>query len=292
MELRDIQSFIEVANHQSFTKAAEHSYLSQPSLSKAVKKLEEEFHMELLERSTRHIQLTDAGKVVYEQGKKLMSILEETKMLLDELANVAIGEIKIGIPPLIGTGFFPSIAGNFHQQYPNVKLELVEVGARVVEQLVEEGEIDVGIVVLPVDESIFHISSFFTDEFVLFIHKDHSLACKQRVSVKELEKESFILFAKNFTLHEFIINTCKNSGFTPNIAYESSQWDLILELVSSKMGITLLPKVIGGKQNNPDIVIIPLKEKVLWHLGIITKKGRYRSFALKKLLEMLTEQEK
>ncbi len=69
MELRDIQSFIEVANHQSFTKAAEHSYLSQPSLSKAVKKLEEEFHMELLERSTRHIQLTDAGKVVYEQGK-------------------------------------------------------------------------------------------------------------------------------------------------------------------------------------------------------------------------------
>lgn len=58
------------------------------------------------------------------------------------------------------------------------------------------------------------------------------------------------------------------------------------------MGITLLPKVIGGKQNNPDIVIIPLKEKVLWHLGIITKKGRYRSFALKKLLEMLTEQEK
>lgn len=160
MELRDIQSFIEVANHQSFTKAAEHSYLSQPSLSKAVKKLEEEFHMELLERSTRHIQLTDAGKVVYEQGKKLMNILEETKMLLDELANVAIGEIKIGIPPLIGTLFFPSIAGNFHQQYPNVKLELVEVGARVVEQLVEEGEIDVGIVVLPVDESIFHISSF------------------------------------------------------------------------------------------------------------------------------------
>ena len=290
VEFRDIQSFIDVANHNSFTKAAEYSYLSQPSLSKAVKKLEAELHVELIERSTRHLRLTDAGQIVYQQGKKLIETLEEMKMLLDELSNLATGEIKMGVPPLIGTLFFPSIARMFHQNYPNVKLELIELGAKVIEQLVEEGEIDIGIVVLPVDESVFHIHPFITEEFVLFIHRDHPIAQKQTVSVHELKDEPFILFSKNFKLHDYIINTCKNAGFTPIVSYESSQWDLILELVSSKLGITLMPKMIFHKQNSPNITIVPLKDPpLLWRLGIITRKGRYHSFALKKLLEMLKE---
>lgn len=288
MELRDIQSFINVADYKSFTKAAEQSFLSQPSLSKAVRKLEKELQIELFDRSTRHLRLTDAGRIVYKQGQQALDSLNEIPVLIDELMAVATGKIKIGIPPLIGTLFFPEIAGTFNEQYPNVSLELIELGAKVIEQLVDEGRIDVGLIVLPADETIFHTSPFITDEFVFYVHRDHPLATRHSIALSELKDEKFILFSEGFSLHNYIINACEEVGFTPTVSYESSQWDLIIELVAAKLGITLLPKAIFEKQNNPNIKMIPLQTpSLLWKLGIITKKDAYHSYALKKFLEML-----
>ncbi|WP_028401412.1 LysR family transcriptional regulator [Ectobacillus panaciterrae] len=290
MELRDLKSFIEVANYKSFTKAASHSYLSQPALSKAVKKLEEELHVELFDRSTRQLKLTDAGKIVYQQGVKALLPLSELTTLLDELMNIEAGEIKVGIPPLIGTLFFPSIARNFNELYPKVSLELVELGAKRIGDLVEEGQIDLGIIVLPSDQTKFNISPFIKDEFVLYLHKDHYLAGQNAVSLNQLKDERFILFSREFTLHDYIRQECIAAGFTPIVSYQSSQWDLIIELVASQLGITILPKSIYYKQNNPNIKIIPLIHSTLtWELGIITKKDSYHSFALRELLKLLAK---
>lgn len=290
MEIRDIRAFIEVANHQGFTKAAEHSHLSQPSLSKAVKKLEEELGVELFDRSTRHLLMTDAGKIVYKQGQQALASLQALPILLEELSDGATGKIKIGIPPLIGTLFFPQIARNFHTHYPNVKLELFEQGAVVIEQLVEDEKIDVGIIVLPTDKPIFNIYSIINDEFLLYIHRDHRLANRESVELNELKEEQFILFSKNFTLHKHIINACTEAGFIPSISYESSQWDLIIELVASNLGIALLPKSIFEKQNNPLIKTLPLQSSSLvWKLGVITKKDTYHSYALKRFIQLFTD---
>ena len=286
MEFKNIKAFIEVANHMSFTKAAEHSYLSQPSLSKAVKKLEEEFNVLLFNRSTRQLSLTDAGEIVYKQGKEALSSLSQLPSLLDELIGAASGDIKIGMPPLIGTLFFPQIAREFDNRYPNVNIELCELGAKVIEDLVEDGKIDAGIIVLPTDDTVFNILPFISDEFVLFINSDHSLANRGAVAISELKDEKLILFSKSFALHNYIINACKDAGFNPIISYESSQWDLIIELVALKLGVTLLPKSIFEKQSNANIKMIPLQTPLLWNLGIITKKDTYHSFALKKFIEM------
>lgn len=291
MEFRDMQSFIDVADHQSFTKAAEQSYVSQPSLSKAVRKLEKELDIELFDRSTRHLRLTDAGKIVYEQAQHALSSLNDIPMLLDELKEMAAGEIKIGMPPLIGTLFFPEIARRLNEQHPKVKLALVEQGAKIIEQLVVEGHIDVGLIVLPADETAFHTFPFITDEFVLYTHREHALAQRDTVALTELKKEKFILFSEDFSLHNYIIGVCKDAGFYPGISHESSQWDLIMELVAAKLGITLMPKAVYAKQNNSDIKMIPLETPPpLWQLGFITKKDTYHSFALKKFLQMIVEE--
>jgi DNA-binding transcriptional LysR family regulator len=290
MELRDLKSFIEVASHKSFTKAAAYSYLTQPSLSKAVKKLEEELHVELFDRSTRNLRLTDAGKIVYQQGHKALGALEELDILLDELKEIVVGEIKMGVPPLIGTLFFPKIARNFHNQYPKVSLELYELGAKRLCQLVEIGEIDLGIIVAPANEIKFNVYQFFQDEFVLYLNEDHHLAQNTSVTLSDLKNEKFILFSEDFALHDYIKQSCEKEGFTPEISYLSSQWDLIIELVSSNLGITLMPKSIYYKQSNSNVKIIPVENPTLyWRLGIITKKEAYHSFALKELLKMLQE---
>lgn len=290
MELRDLKSFMEVAKYKSFTSAAEHSYLTQPSLSKAVKKLEKELGVELFDRSTRHLYLTDAGQIVYQQSQKAFSALSELNVLLDDLRNIAVGDIKIGIPPLIGTLFFPKIAEVFTNRYPNVSLELVEHGAKLIERLVEDAQIDVGIIVLPASEEKFHTYPFIQDEFYVFLHKDHKLAERTSISLNELAEEKFVLFKKDFTLHDYIIQACQKEGFTPNVSYRSSQWDLIVELVSSQLGITLLPKSIYDKQSNDNIKIVRLENPTLyWNLGVITKKDAYHSYALKKFVNMLLE---
>lgn len=288
MDLREIQLFMEVADQQSFTKAAERTYLTQPSLSKVVKKLEEELQVELFDRSTRHLWLTDAGKVVYQQGQKSLESLAELKVLLDELRNVKTGKIKIGIPPLVGTLVFPDMALKFHAKYPKVWLQLIELGAKRIVNLVEENKVDLGISVLPVNEEKLNVYPLISDEFVVFIYDDHPLSNKGNLAISELKHENFILFSNDFTLHDSVINACKENGFEPNVSYETSQWDLITELVAAKMGIALLPKSIFYKQNHSNVKMIPIKDSVfLWRLGIITKKDIYHSFATKELLKML-----
>nr|WP_313236644.1 LysR family transcriptional regulator [Sporosarcina ureae] len=287
IELKDFRAFIHVADHLSFTKAAEYSYISQPSLSKSVKKLEEELNVVLFNRSTRSLRLTDAGDIVYEQGQQILQLLGELPVLLEDLAEGVSGEIKIGMPPLIGTLFFPQIAKNLSKNYPHIKIELHELGAKVVEELVDKGQIDAGIIVLPTNQDIFQVHPFISDEFFLFVHIDHPFAKRDSVALSELKNEQLILFSKSFALHRYIIGACKEAGFNPTISYESSQWDLIIELVAAKLGITLLPQSISTKFTNKKIKMIPLQEPpLLWELGIVTKKNSYHSFALKKFMQL------
>jgi DNA-binding transcriptional LysR family regulator len=290
MELKDLRYFTEVVHSGSFTKAAANTFFSQPTLSKSIKKLEGELKVELFERSTRKLVLTDAGEIVYNQAMKILGATNELTTLLDDLMNLPTGEIKIGIPPLIGTLFFPTIAKVFGNLYSEVSLELIELGAKRIEHLVGEGNVDVGIIVLPTDQTKFTIYPFINEDFMLYTNTNHSLANKEVVQLEELKDESFILFNRDFALHHLIIKKCQKAGFNPNIAYESSQWDLIAELVSSQLGVTLLPRSIYEKMDQSTIKTIPLHTPPIWELGIITRKDSYQSFAVRALIRYLTEE--
>lgn len=288
MEIRDLKAFMSVVESGSYTKAAQKIFVSQPSLSKSIKKLEDALDVSLLDRSTRHVVLTDAGKIVYDQGKKILYTMSETKLLLEDLQNVQTGHLKIGMPPLVGRMFFPTIARKFRTAYPAIELELVERGAKLVGTMVENSEVDVGFVVLPSDLSKFHVQPFIEDVFCLYIHENHPLAKQSALSLKQLEHESFILFTEEFSLHDLIIKTCKQAGFQPKVSFKSSQWDLMMELVASQLGVTLLPQSIFHKQAHPNIKLVPLKDaELLWRIGVITKKGAYQSYALKSFLQLL-----
>lgn len=277
-------------DHGSFTKAAANIYVSQPTLSKSVKKLEVKLKVELFERSTRILVLTDAGRLVYRQASKIVQATNELTTLLDDLMNTPAGEIKIGVPPLIGTLFFPKIAKKFGKVNPDISLRLVEHGAKRIEFLVEDGQVDVGIVVLPVNQNKFNILPFIEDEFQLFTSKYHPLANKKVINIEDLAKEDFIVFNQEFSLHNFVIRECEKAGFSPHIAYESSQWDLITELINAQLGITLFPRTISSKVDHTSIKTVPIEAPPLWKLGIITKRDRYLSFALRSLLRFLSEE--
>lgn len=285
LQLKDLKILVEIAEQQSFTKAADLLYIAQPSLSKSIQKLEKELNVTLFDRSNRKIRLTDAGMIVYKKSKEVLSTLDSMVVSLDELSDLVTGHLKIGLPQLIGTFFFPKIAREYSTKYPGVKLEIKEEGGLITEKLVEKGELDIGFVVLPVNNNDLATTIIYQDRFVLCVSTQHLLANRSSISLEDLKEESFILFSKSFTLHGLIVNACKSVGYTPNISYESTQWDLVLELVAAQQGIALVPRILATKLNDIDIVSIPIKNpSIIWNIGIVINSKSNHSFALKEFI--------
>ncbi|KOO50546.1 LysR family transcriptional regulator [Priestia koreensis] len=285
MDIRQLQYFTEVARQKSFTKAADVLHVSQPSLSKMVKVLEDELGVTLIDRSARRIQLTDAGDIVYHQAENVLSSLRDLSNSLYDLMHIQKGRIKIGIPPIIGSLFFPHIMKSFRQTYPDISIRMIEFGAKRMERIVEEGEVDIGVVLLPVNEELFRTIPFAREKLQVALPKDHHLAQHKKIAFHELKDESFILFHEDFSMHEMIYRECVQAGFKPTIAYQSTQWDFIAEMVAASMGIALFPQSICQKLDRDQIQVVDLENSIPWDLAIIIRKDRYVSFATNAFIE-------
>ncbi|MEH6904805.1 LysR family transcriptional regulator [Neobacillus drentensis] len=290
MELRQLQLFLEVAKHKSMTKAAESMHLSQPALSKSIRALEDELGMMLIIRTNKTSDLTDAGRIVLEYSQKMASVLTEMKTTLNDITNLSRGQIDIGLPPIIGSLFFPRVIAKFHHAFPNIELNITEYGGARVVRSVEEGEFELGVAVLPIDEQQFDVYPIVEEEMKLLVYKDHHLATRKVVDIKELKEEEFIFYHEEFALNQIMRNQFIAAGFEPKILFQSSQWDLMTEMVAANLGITILPRSISNRAFNPDLRIIDLKEDILWRLAVITKQGRYISNAGRTFIDFILKE--
>lgn len=289
MDIRHLTYFIEVAKYKSFTKASTSLHLSQSTLSKVVKSLEEELQVELIDRSSKKIELTEAGEIVLAQGEMILESLKDLTIDLYDLMNLKKGKIKIGIPPIIGFLFFPKIIKGFNNLYPDIHIKLFEDDSKKVKQDVREGVLDLGVVMLPVDEKEFDVIPFVYDELSLFVHISHPFAQREQVEMSELQNETFIMFKKEFAIHDLIIQECIRAGFRPEIAYESSQWDFISEMIGENLGISIFPRPVANRVDQDLIKAIPIANPTFpWKLGFVSKKSKYTSPAVREFLNYIT----
>ncbi|WP_082235999.1 LysR substrate-binding domain-containing protein [Halobacillus massiliensis] len=290
MDIRHLEYFSEAAKQLSFTKAAATLHVSQPSLSKAIKQLEDELGVPLFYRS-KQLVLTDAGKAVLINAKSVLDAFHNLNSELKDVKDLKKGEIKIGIPPIIGAAFFSSVISRYKEKHPEVKLLLNEVGSKMIKQGVEDGSLDIGLICnLPHrKEEMFEIIEVIHDPLTLVTDRDHPLAAKESIDVSELENEPFILYREDFTLHDKILEECANKGFHPNIVCQSSQRDFMIEMVAAKLGCALLPSKIAGNIIDPMLAVIPLKNSNLsLELGMVWKKNKYLPFAVREFIDMST----
>ncbi len=282
MEIRQLQYFVQAARLNSFSRAAESLFITQPTISKMIRNLEEELGADLFYREGKSIRLTDAGEILLAKAQNIVESFVSLSSELDGLRNLQRGHIRIGLPPMVGASFFPAVIGEFHRRYPDVTIRLHEDGAKKVEDDVETGLLDIGAIVLPVNTAKFHCFTFVEEKLELLVPVGHRLAGADFVALKELEAEEFVLFREDFALHDRIITECVKAGFQPKVVYESSQWDLISRMVAAGMGIALLPETICRDMDRTRIAVIPLTEPVIpWQLGMIWRRDRYLSFAAK-----------
>jgi DNA-binding transcriptional LysR family regulator len=292
MDIRQLTYFLEVARQQSMTKAAEVLHVSQPALSKMVKGLEEELDMTLIIRSNKSSEVTDAGKIVMEYAKKMIALMNEMTTTLSDMTNLQHGSIHIGIPPIAGSLFFPKVIAEFHKAYSNIKINITEYAAPRLTKKVLEGEIELGIAVLPIEETDFQIHPIISEVMKLLVHIDHPFSTKEVVQLKELENEEFIFFNEEFALHDIIWRQCINEGFEPKILFKSSQWDFMSEMVAANLGVTILPESLCSRVDHQHIKILDLNPPTLWNLAVITKNDKYVSNAARTFIDFILAQKK
>ncbi|WP_168735915.1 LysR family transcriptional regulator [Cohnella fermenti] len=291
MEFRQLVYFLEVARHGSFTRAGERLHVSQPNLSKTIRSLEEELGATLFNRSTRKAQLTEAGELLRLHAQTVTNAVEGLQAAFADLTELRSGSIKLGLPPVIGATLFPSLIGRFQEKYPRVALSFVEHGSRVLEQAVRDGDLELAVIMLPVEESLFNVAPIIRGQIALGVHPNHRLANRAEVALKELREEKFILFGNTFKVNNNVRDMCIREGFEPNIVYESSHWDFMFEMVAAGLGITLLPELIYGQAAEGRIrVIRRLEPQIPWNLAIIWRKDRYLSQAARGFIDFAREE--
>lgn len=290
MDIRHLSCFVEVARQQSFTKAAQKLNVTQPSISKMIKTLEEELDVTLFYRSSKNAVLTDAGKAVLRPAITILNSFNNLSVELSNVIHLKKGNLTVGIPPMVGVCFFSEIIYKFKERFPNINLKLIEVGSKQIERDIEEGSLDIGVISLPIRDKNISILPFVTEPMHLIVRKDHPLADRCVISYQDLEKESFVMFRQDFSIRDPLIDRCRQSGFNPNIVCESSQWDFIAAMVAANLGVAFLPATLSDRLSTYDVTSIPLEDPIVpWNLALIWHKEKYLSFAAQEFMKLVCE---
>lgn len=288
MDIRTLSCFVEVVRRGGFSRAGESLHVSQPAVSKAVKALEEELGLELLVRQGRKVSLTDAGRLVFERGEAVLAALRSIAEEVAEVGAVRRGRVRLGVPPMVGGAFFPPVLHDFREAHPGVSLELREEGARRVEALILEGELDVGATVLPTDAVFFEVLPLMRDVLCAVLPPGNPLGRRRSVALADLSRTPFVLYRADFALHGQILQACRREGFNPQVASESSQWDFMAAMVAADVGVALLPRTICQRLDRRQVRVVPLRDPVLrWDLALIWRRDRRLSPAARAFVEVV-----
>lgn len=288
MDIKQISYFMAVAQEGSFSRAAEKLEVSQPTLSMAVKKLEEELGAELFYSFNRRQNLTDEGLRLKEGAAKLLEVYQETIENVKLSDHVGSGVVTLGLSPLFGACFFGDLIPSFAAAYPDIKINMIEDGANKIDELVERGEVDLAVTLNTERTASFASCHFSTQRNVALLHKNHPLSNARSITVTDLKEDSFAIFNQDFILNRQIMSACHAAGFRPKIALLSSQWDFMVELVSRNRAVSILPKPVLDKHPDPNVVCVPLTDSMkYWDIVLAWNKQKYMSKSCRLFLEYI-----
>jgi DNA-binding transcriptional LysR family regulator len=286
MELRQIQYFCKVASLKSFTQAAEQLHITQPTITHAIHKLEEELDIQLFDRNKKRALLTLEGEVFLEKMHKIIDNIDEAVSELKDLKALRKGTIKLGVPPMLGAYMFPWVFLNFNKSYPELQLIVSEEESTpIAVQKIETGDLDLAIIILPENSETIDSLVITPEEYVLCVHPDHPLNLKGKINFGQLRNEQFILLKEGSLQRKIVISRCLSNNFTPNIVFSTSQVQTIKGLVANGAGISLLMRMVIN--NDPNIAIVPMEEPINFHVGLAWNKGKHLSKAALAMVDFM-----
>ncbi|GAC1553591.1 MAG: LysR family transcriptional regulator [Herpetosiphon sp.] len=270
MELQQLRSFEAVARLGHVTRAAAELHLAQPSLSRQIQVLESELGVALFDRIGRRLELTDAGKLLLPYAHRILRELANARRTLRERADLTTGRVSIGVPPTVGTHLLPRAIAEWNTSYQGIAIELHEAGTGTLLSLLEQGQVDLAVVSLPVAHVAY--AELFTEELVIAVADSHILAGKPDLLPADLAAEQFILFPEGYELRDRLLAWCRTVGIEPRIVLDGGEMDTVLRCTAVGLGVSMVPRLaLAGAEG---LTGLPIRDAhltrtlgLIWHLA-------------------------
>lgn len=244
VEIHQLRYFVAVAERRHFTQAAADLAVAQPSVSKQIRKLEGELGAPLFQRARGAIALTQAGEALLPWAKRVLADVDGARLEVRDLAGLARGRLSVGATPSLTTVVLPAVLARFHTEHPGIELVLHEAGSRVLLGRLERGDVELALVILPVQEESFATMPLFREELVLAVPRDHRFARRRSVRVADLRDVPLVMFREGYDLRSVTIAACQQAGFEPTFALEGGEMDGVLRMTAAGLGVAVVPSSV------------------------------------------------
>ena len=290
MEIRTLRAFVEVVRQGGFSQAAKVVFATQSTVSKAVKQLEDEIGVLLLDRVGHRSTLTAAGEIVYRRALRILAERDDLMSELDEVRGLKRGLLRLGLPPMVSSTLFAPLFAIYRKRYPGIDISLVENGSDRLEEILFAGDLDFAASTIPVADSL-ECQSVRREPLVALLPAREFAARKKSIDLADLKQMPFIMFDSSFAISRLVVDACRRAGFEPTVSTRSSQLDFVMELVAAGMGVAFLPKMVAEQRHHPGLrSLLIVNPKIDWHIGMTWRRGAYLSHAAKAWLMLVREQ--
>jgi DNA-binding transcriptional LysR family regulator len=294
LEITQLEFFIKVVEEGGFSKAASRVYRTQPAVSIAVKRLEEEVGAPLLDRSQKTPTLTEAGELVYEYARRIINLRDQARGAVVELRELKRGRIRIGANESTSLYFLPELILAFRRRHPKVKVEITRQASERLPRELSDRNIDLALMAYePTDEGL---ASFpvLRDELVLVMSPKHHLAPRDSVAVKELGEESFLAHNVRAASRQKVIETFARQHTPLNIALELATIETIKRFVQKQVGIAFVPRMCVAEELERGVLVsIPVRgltyQRTIWAAHV---RGATLSHAVAAFVKLMRDKHK
>ncbi|MFO0819975.1 MAG: LysR family transcriptional regulator [Pirellulales bacterium] len=286
MDLDQLRYFLQVAERNSFTRAAEDLRISQPALSRSIQKLEEELGQPVFERRTRAVSLTDAGLLLQSRAQQVITILEDTKAEITDDGQS--GRVRVGAIPTIAPYFLPEVLQNFSREFPKASLVVQENTTDHLLKSLTQGELDLAILALPIPARYLEAEELFEEELLLVLPPNHPLVSQEKIRLSDVEPYPFVLLDEMHCLSDNIVSFCRQRAFQPVAVERTSQLTMVQELVSLSHGVSMIPAMARARDQSDRRVYRSLAgKKPTRTIAVAWNPYRFQSRLIKAFRERL-----
>ncbi|MGG4453271.1 LysR family transcriptional regulator [Brevibacillus porteri] len=286
MDIKHLHYFVTVCDQLSYSKAAQKLHISQPSLSNAIKNLEQEVGSPLLERNTRKMELTDAGKILYQKSLLVLSQMNVLKKEMEEVKLTGSGDLIIGIIESV-KHWIPKVIREYQRRFPSINIKLIEVlSGKAVKESLRKYHTHLLITNQFIDEEDIESLPLYDERLMLALHKDHPLAEKESIRLKDLASEPFIISTEGFQTREDILTAFSFEQVNPQIKFEIERFETALTLVRENLGVTIIPENYLSGSTDASLVRKTIDSPALERTVYLAyMKNRYLAPAVQAFLE-------
>jgi len=295
MNLRDLEYLIAIDEERHFNKAAERCFVSQPTLSGQLKKLEEELGVQLVERNKRQVKMTEVGNAVVKQARRILVETKSLKEIAQRFHDPMSGELHVGLIPTVAPYLLPKIMPSLKKKCADLQLWLHEHQTAVLLKKLRNTELDLLILALPVDTDEFSDIDLFHEPFWLAAPDNSAFANKKKLKLNQLEGHEILLLEEGHCLRGQALDVCFSAGAKEYDGFQATSLETLRYMVAEGIGMTLMPElaVPTNARRNDNIKYIPFeKPKPLRRIGLLYRKNSYREYTYQVLADIIKKQMK